>query len=301
MHSANFTAFSTLAAVLPPPLLPEPVAAGAFEPHALIRATMAIRARAASGRSFLLMASPRSPRAPMIAAMTTAIARRIVDRVRLLAVLVRCRSRLQSRQRDVVSTYVFFDMPTTCSGLVGHDWAAHWPSAGRLVMPIACGLCPFCPSTRPISVTLTLSVCHPDRKISSRRPRRLSRSSFRLIREGRAGVLVLITSPATSSEQLRVATIAASVSPSATSRAKRSYRALPDRRGDGVDQLLGGLARGGEEHRRVAALPRAGGRPGRPAPPPPPPPRPGPGHPAPADRHLGEEGQAPLGRGVRRG
>src|ERR1017187_1537240 len=116
MHSANFTAFSTLAAVLPPPLLPEPVAAGAFEPHALIRATMAIRARAASGRSFLLMASPRSPRAPMIAAMTTAIARRIVDRVRLLAVLVRCRSRLQSRQRDVVSTYVFFDMPTICSG-----------------------------------------------------------------------------------------------------------------------------------------------------------------------------------------
>src|ERR1039457_3959450 len=133
MHSANFTAFSTLAAVLPPPLLPEPVAAGAFEPHALIRATMAIRARAASGRSFLLMASPRSPRAPMIAAMTTAIARRIVDRVRLLAVLVRCRSRLQSRQRDVVSTYVFFDMPTIFSGLVGHDWAARHADRLRLV------------------------------------------------------------------------------------------------------------------------------------------------------------------------
>src|ERR1700730_16821359 len=36
-----------------------------------------------------------SPRAPMISAMTTAIAMRIVDRVRLLLVLVRCRSRPQ--------------------------------------------------------------------------------------------------------------------------------------------------------------------------------------------------------------
>lgn len=49
--------------------------------------------------------------------------------------------------------------------------------------------------------------------------------------------------------------MAASVSPSATSRARRSYLALPDLRGDGVDQLLGAIARGGEEHRRVAALP----------------------------------------------
>ena len=57
-----------------------------------------------------------SPRAPMISAMTTAIAMRIVDRVRLLLVLVRCGSRLQSRQRGVASTYVFFDMPTICSG-----------------------------------------------------------------------------------------------------------------------------------------------------------------------------------------
>jgi hypothetical protein len=52
----------------------------------------------------------------MIAAMTTAIARRIVDRLPLLAVLVRCKSRLQSRRRDVVSAYVLFDMPTICSG-----------------------------------------------------------------------------------------------------------------------------------------------------------------------------------------
>src|ERR1700737_4030894 len=37
----------------------------------------------------------RSPRTPTISAMTTAIAMRIVDRVRLLLVLVRCRSRPQ--------------------------------------------------------------------------------------------------------------------------------------------------------------------------------------------------------------
>jgi hypothetical protein len=36
-----------------------------------------------------------SPRAPMIPAMTTAIAMRIDDRVRLLLVLVRCRSHPQ--------------------------------------------------------------------------------------------------------------------------------------------------------------------------------------------------------------
>ena len=44
-------------AMLLPPLLPAPVSAGAFEPHALIRAIRAIRARAASGRSVLLMFS----------------------------------------------------------------------------------------------------------------------------------------------------------------------------------------------------------------------------------------------------
>ena len=60
----------------------------------------------------------------------------------------------------------------------------------RIRSPRCGSLCPFCPRTTPISVTLTLSVCHPDRSINSRRPRRLSRSSFRLIRDGRAGVLV---------------------------------------------------------------------------------------------------------------
>ena len=56
MQSANFTAFSYLAAVLPP-LLPLLLVAGALEPHALIRATIAIRASAASGRRRLLMVS----------------------------------------------------------------------------------------------------------------------------------------------------------------------------------------------------------------------------------------------------
>lgn len=50
----------------------------------------------------------------MISATTTAIATRIVG-VRLLLVLARCRSRLHSGQRDVASTYVFFDMPAICS------------------------------------------------------------------------------------------------------------------------------------------------------------------------------------------
>src|SRR5579863_6895410 len=73
MHWENFTACARLAAVLLPPLLPAPVAAGvppllpvpvaavpvaegAFEHAALIRATMA---RATSGCRFLLMFSPR--------------------------------------------------------------------------------------------------------------------------------------------------------------------------------------------------------------------------------------------------
>jgi hypothetical protein len=58
----------------------------------------------------------RSPKAPMISAMTTAIAMRIVDRVQLLLVLVRCGSRLHSGQRGVARTYVVFDTPTICSG-----------------------------------------------------------------------------------------------------------------------------------------------------------------------------------------
>jgi hypothetical protein len=57
-----------------------------------------------------------SPRAPMIAAMTTAIAMRIDDRVGLLPVLAQCRSRLQSMVLGVASMYVVFDMPTICSG-----------------------------------------------------------------------------------------------------------------------------------------------------------------------------------------
>jgi hypothetical protein len=52
MHSANFIAFSCVAAVL----LLLPVPAGAFEQPATITASMA---RAASGRSVLLMVSPR--------------------------------------------------------------------------------------------------------------------------------------------------------------------------------------------------------------------------------------------------
>jgi hypothetical protein len=56
MHSANFIACSRVAAVLLPPLLPVPVSARAFEQPAQIRATMA---RAASGRTVLLMFSPR--------------------------------------------------------------------------------------------------------------------------------------------------------------------------------------------------------------------------------------------------
>jgi hypothetical protein len=61
-------------------------------------------------------ANDRSPSAPTIAAMTTAIAMTIDDRVRLLPVLVHCRSRLHSSQLGVASTYAFFDMPTIRSG-----------------------------------------------------------------------------------------------------------------------------------------------------------------------------------------
>jgi hypothetical protein len=63
MHSANFTALSRVVElvlppllVLVPPLLAVPVRAGACEQPALITAIMA---SAASGRSFLLMFSPR--------------------------------------------------------------------------------------------------------------------------------------------------------------------------------------------------------------------------------------------------
>jgi hypothetical protein len=59
MHCENFTACSRFVSVLP--VLPVPVAAGAFEPHALIMGTMAIRARPASGRSFLLVTAASSP------------------------------------------------------------------------------------------------------------------------------------------------------------------------------------------------------------------------------------------------
>jgi hypothetical protein len=62
-------------------------------------------------------ANDRSPRPPKIAAVTTARAM-IVDHVRLLLVLDRCRPRLQSRQGGVTSTYVVFDMSTIWSGLV---------------------------------------------------------------------------------------------------------------------------------------------------------------------------------------
>ena len=48
MHWANLTAFARLAALLLPPV---PVWAGTFDPHALIRATIAVRARAANDRS----------------------------------------------------------------------------------------------------------------------------------------------------------------------------------------------------------------------------------------------------------
>src|ERR1700758_2733640 len=58
MHSANFTAFARAAVLPAPPLLPAAVWAGALEPHALIRATIAIGASAASGRCRLLMVSP---------------------------------------------------------------------------------------------------------------------------------------------------------------------------------------------------------------------------------------------------
>jgi hypothetical protein len=58
----------------------------------------------------------RSPMAPILVAMTTAIAMRPVDRGELLVVLVRCRSCLESSQRGVASTYEVFDMPTICSG-----------------------------------------------------------------------------------------------------------------------------------------------------------------------------------------
>jgi hypothetical protein len=53
-----------------------------------------------------------SPRVPM----TSAIAVRNVDRVGLLLVLARCRSYLQSTQRDVARTYSVFDTPTICAG-----------------------------------------------------------------------------------------------------------------------------------------------------------------------------------------
>jgi len=58
MHSANFTAFSCVEAVLLPPLVTVllPVPADPFPQPATIRAIMA---RAASGQSVLLMVSPR--------------------------------------------------------------------------------------------------------------------------------------------------------------------------------------------------------------------------------------------------
>src|SRR5262245_10838773 len=58
MHSANFTAFSCVAAALLPP-----VSAGAFEQPATIAASMA---RAASGRSVLLMVSSPAERAAVV-------------------------------------------------------------------------------------------------------------------------------------------------------------------------------------------------------------------------------------------
>src|SRR5438045_5227001 len=88
----------------------------------------------------------------------------------------------------------------------------------------------------------------------------------------------------TGSEQQRRA-VSASVS-SWAARAGRGDRADTDRWGAGFGQPTGGLARGGEDHRRVAALPLPHHHTDR-------------GQAAPADRHVGEERQAPPGRGVR--
>src|ERR1700677_59640 len=109
MHSANFTAVSTLAAELLLSLL-------VFEPHALSRATIVTRARAASGRGLLVTASPRSPKILTIVAMTAAMAMGIVDCAGLLSLLVRCGPCLQSTQRRVASTYLVFDMPPIRQG-----------------------------------------------------------------------------------------------------------------------------------------------------------------------------------------
>jgi hypothetical protein len=66
------------------------------------------------------------------AQMTNAIAVRTVDRVGLLFVLARCRSYLQSTQRDVARTYLAFNTATICAGVrsawllgpVGGAWEA---------------------------------------------------------------------------------------------------------------------------------------------------------------------------------
>src|SRR5947209_7028499 len=56
MHVANFTALRVAAVAAA--ATPLPLAAGGFEPHALIRAIMAIRAWAASSRTVIFMLSP---------------------------------------------------------------------------------------------------------------------------------------------------------------------------------------------------------------------------------------------------
>jgi hypothetical protein len=91
---------------------------------------------------------------------------------------------------------------------------------------------------------------------------------------------------ANASESLRAVVVAEGVLSSATSRVRRTDRVLADRGSDGLDQLLGGLACGGQERRRVAALPQHDADRGRP--------------PA-CGRHVDEERKAPSGGGVRAG
>ena|ERR1700678_4222961 len=85
----------------------------------------------------------------MIAARTIAISVRTVDPLRLLLVLVRCTSCLQSSQRDVASPYVVLGTPTICTCACSRVGVAEGTQDGPMSAPTQAMRCLISANMRP--------------------------------------------------------------------------------------------------------------------------------------------------------